>query len=234
LHEELSHDAYKVYLTNRAQQEFTILAELRRRTAVECADYACEHMAAALHFETRERLLDYAISQINANDNGRNLLVEFGVYKGHSINYIAQRLKSKRTIYGFDSFEGLHVDWRGNDLSKGAFSLNGALPDVEKNVTLVKGWFDETLPPFFEQHPEPIAFISHDCDTYEAAKIVFSFVATRLRPGTLIVFDDYFGYRGWRLGEHKAWLELATERNIKYDYLAFANQQVFVAIRSIG
>ena len=201
---------------------------------MECADYANENMRLAMHFDTRERLLDYAVSILNSNDDGRGLLVEFGVYKGHSINYFAKRIKPGRTIYGFDSFEGLHVDWIGNDLAKGAFDLNGVLPEVEKNATLIKGWFDQTLPVFFADHPEPLYFISHDADTYEAAKIVFKFTAPRLRPGTMIVFDDYWGYRGWKSGEHKAWIELVAELNIKYEYLAFAMQQVFIIIRSIG
>jgi hypothetical protein len=97
----------------------------------------------------------------------------------------------------------------------------------------LRQWFDQTLPPFFAQHPEPIAFISHDCDPYEAAKIVFQFTADRLRPGTLIIFDDYWGYRGWKSGEHKAWRELVEERKIAYQYLAFAILQVFVKITSL-
>jgi len=235
IHEERSHDSFRVYITNRAQQEVNLLTELRRRTAVECADYAEQYMTNALHFETRERLLDYAITKINSAENPiSGLLLEFGVYKGHSINYFARGIDPTRRFYGFDSFEGIHVDWHGNDLSKGAFGLGGILPEVESNVTLVKGWFDQTLPPFFAQHPEPIAFMSHDCDTYEAAKIVFQFTADRLRPGTMIVFDDYWGYRGWKSGEHKAWHELVEEKKIRYEYLAFTIQQVFVKIISMG
>ena len=128
------------------------------------------------------------------------------------------------------SFEGLHVDRVGNYLAKGAFDLGGILPEVEKNVILIKGWFDQILPTFFAEHPGPIWFISHDADTYEAAKIVFEFTAPKLRPGTVIVFDDYWGYRGWKYGEHKAWAELVSELNIKYDYLALTVQQVFIII----
>jgi hypothetical protein len=35
--------------------------------------------------------------------------------------------------------------WR-NGFDKGCFNRNGNLPKVNKNVTLIKGWFDETLP----------------------------------------------------------------------------------------
>jgi hypothetical protein len=235
LHEESSHDSFRVYVTNRPEQGVNLLSELRRRIAVDCADYAQEHMTNALHFELRERLLEYVTKEINLSKDQYpdGLCLEFGVYKGHSINFLSKRVPDRR-FYGFDSFEGLHVDWKGNDLSKGAFDVGGVLPAVEPNVTLHKGWFDKTLPTFFAENPGPIFFVSHDCDTYEAAKIVFKFTADRLRPGTMIVFDDYWGYRGWRSGEHLAWLELVEERKIKYEYLAFTIQQVFVRIISIG
>ena len=50
----------------------------------------------------------------------------------------------------------------------------------------------------------------------------------------MIVFDDYWGYRGWKSGEHKAWRGLVEERKLTYAYLAFTIQQVFVQITSVG
>ena len=50
----------------------------------------------------------------------------------------------------------------------------------------------------------------------------------------MIVFDDYWGYRGWKTGEHKAWRELVEERKLTYEHLAFTIQQVFVKITSVG
>src|SRR6202042_2531724 len=101
IHEERSHDSFRVFVTNRPQQEVNLLSEFRRRIAVECADYAEQHMTDAMHFETRERLLDYAITKINSTENpiGAGLLMEFGVYKGHSINYFAKRIDQKRRFY---------------------------------------------------------------------------------------------------------------------------------------
>jgi hypothetical protein len=75
------------------------------------------------------------------------LIMEFGVYKGESINFIADLLPN-RQIYGFDSFEGLPETWRYN-FYKGTFKLNN-LPEVRKNVVLVKGLFEDTLPKFKE------------------------------------------------------------------------------------
>jgi hypothetical protein len=40
------------------------------------------------------------------------------------------------------------------------------------------------------------------------------------------VFDEYFGYRGWREGESKAWRQFVSARGISYKYLAFHDQAV--------
>jgi hypothetical protein len=74
--------------------------------------------------------------------------------------------------FGFDSFEGLKEVWRGNQLGKGAFDRGGRMPRVESNVTLVKGWFDQTLPNFLAQHPGPAVYLHIDSDTFEAALVV--------------------------------------------------------------
>jgi hypothetical protein len=42
------------------------------------------------------------------------LILEFGVFSGNSINIIADKFPL-RTIYGFDSFEGLPEEWERDD-----------------------------------------------------------------------------------------------------------------------
>jgi len=74
------------------------------------------------------------------------LFLEFGVWKGNTINHIASRIADD--IYGFDSFEGLPENWR-DGLNKNLFSVD-KLPTVKNNVTLIKDWFNKTLPEFFE------------------------------------------------------------------------------------
>ena len=73
------------------------------------------------------------------------LWLEFGVASGHTINYISKFTND--TVYGFDSFEGLPEKWR-DGFDKGAFTRNGEFPNVNTNVQLIKGWFNETLPNF--------------------------------------------------------------------------------------
>jgi Macrocin-O-methyltransferase (TylF) len=208
--------------------EYNVIRELERRTAVECADYAQAKMPTALQFENKRDLLRYAFKKAD----GVGIIAEFGVWTGGTVNLIAGMAKP-RLVYGFDSFEGLKEDWVGWKEPKGYFNLHGRLPAVESNVRLVKGWFDQTLPAFLSVHPDPASFIHIDSDTYESAKTIFDLIQSRIGVGTVIVFDEYFGYSGWKLGEFKAWQQLADEHSISYDYLGFSAQSVSIRVMSI-
>jgi hypothetical protein len=187
-------------------------------------------MSGAIQLISREQLWDYTLSQVRIE----GLYLEFGVFEGRSINHIARAARTPQgtrpQVYGFDSFEGLKEDWRGNQLGKGAFDRGGRMPQVETNVTLVKGWFDQTLPNFLAEHSGPVAYLHIDSDTFEAARTVLSLLGDRIVPGTIVVFDEYFGYRGWKEGEHRAWVELAQTRNVTYEYIAFTATQVAVKV----
>jgi predicted O-methyltransferase YrrM len=209
----------------RAGHTPSVLDVLSDRALDDAADYAEAHMSLAVKFADQRQLLDFALSKVTLP----GMIAEFGVFRGASINYIAGKFKDG-VIYGFDSFEGLHEDWRGHSLTKGTFSLGGTLPQVRENVELIKGWFDETLPPFLALHAGPFAFIHADCDTYEANRSLFKAVGERVVPGAIVVFDEYFGYSGWRVGEWLAWQEFVAERSIRYEYLGLSVHQVAVRI----
>ena len=203
----------------------TILSELERRISIECADYVQSHMERSVSFPTKAALRDHALTKIAID----GIIVEFGVFRGASINQIASKLQND-IVYGFDSFEGLQEDWAGHDCVKGTFDLGGQLPAVLPNVRLVKGWYDKTIPEFLAQHSEPFAFVHCDCDTYEASKVVFGSIGNRIRKGTIIVFDEYFGFRGWKIGTYKAWQELVSTLKIQYEYLGFTQEQVSIRV----
>jgi len=200
--------------------------ECYSRAISESADYAEQNMKSAIMFNTREQLWDFSIRKIKFN----GLVGEFGVFEGYSINNFARKLPQK--IYGFDSFEGLQEDWAGWVLTKGSFDLGGVTPKVRKNVQLIKGWFDKTLPDFLQLHTENFSLIHIDCDTYEATKSALYYLNPRIIEGTVIIFDEYFSYRGWQLGEHKAWKEFVTENTLKYDYIGFSSDQVAIIVTS--
>jgi hypothetical protein len=198
---------------------------LWERAAATSADYIEKHLPTALLFPNR--VLHWEHSLVHASADG--LFMEFGVWTGASINAIAARLPDKR-IFGFDSFEGLKEDFPGTPFRKGSFGLGGMTPKVLPNVTLVKGWFDETVPKFLLQHPEPIAYLHLDADTYETTALILDLLQRRIRTGTVIVFDEYHGFPNWTNGEFKAWQEFLGKHNLSYRYLGFSLLQASIQV----
>ena len=158
---------------------------------------------------------------------GDGMLVEFGVWTGRSLNHIARRFPD-RTVYGFDSFEGVPDPWIFREK---AFRDIPAIPAVGENVELVQGWFDVTIPAFLDIHAGPCAFINIDSDVYSSAKTIFDCLGDRIIPGTVIFFDEFFNYPGWKTGEFKAWTEFVEDRHVKFEYLGFTGRSVNKDIR---
>ena len=156
----------------------------------------------------------------------KGLIFEFGVYKGRSINFIAKNLKEKndnRLIYGFDSFRGFSEEWTGMNEKYNTkyFSQEGNHPTVLKNVKLIDGFIEDTLPIFInENNIDYISLIRIDTDTYSPAKVILSNLKEFLVKGTIIIFDEFCGYPNWRSHEFKA-LNEEIDRN-QYEFIGFA------------
>ena len=164
--------------------------------------------------------LDYILERDLVAKTG--LWLEFGVYKGTTIRRIAKYRSDPGAIYGFDSFEGLPEDWdrehRGWWSDKGAFSLDGQLPSVPEHVTLVPGWFDESLPKFLAEVPGEVTLLHVDCDLYSSTAVVLTALKDRLADRCVVVFDEMFNYPGWERNEAKAFLEFLDASPDEWDF----------------
>jgi hypothetical protein len=147
-------------------------------------------------------------------------ILEFGVYKGTSINLLASLHPT--TVYGFDSFEGLPEEWNsvnGTLMKSGHFALD-KLPDVKENVKLIKGWFNETLPVFLKENKlGNIRLLHIDCDLFSSAFTVLDLLNSKIVKGTVIVFDELANWRDENLFKNyqqEEWLALKNWTE-KYD-----------------
>jgi hypothetical protein len=210
----------------------TLRQEIETRAVASSADYVANNMFDAVMFLTHKELLDYTVARSNSN----GLVLEFGVYKANTLNYLAS-LVSKRspatTLWGFDSFEGLPNDWSGYIITKETFNLQGQLPKVAPNVKLVKGFFDRSIDEWLSQQgrpSEPISILHIDSDLYESCKVILDKLDDFIEPGTFILFDEYFNYPNWQNHEYLAFKEFCRSRSVQYKYRGFYEQKVLVEI----
>ncbi|SFQ13097.1 Macrocin-O-methyltransferase (TylF) [Roseivivax halotolerans] len=187
-------------------------------------------MSGAMLFPEKRQIRKYCLSRAVESCGQGGLFAEFGVWRGHGVNLFAKQLPGV-TIWGFDSFEGLEEDWTGHAKGgqAGRFSLNGTLPEVAPNVRLVKGWVQDTVPGWLSDHEGmPIHFAHLDLDTYTPTRFVLDAIAARLARGSVLLFDELYGYPGWRHHEWKALSEVLTAD--QYRFIAFSEQAVGIEI----
>lgn len=179
------------------------------------------------HFDNRDELYQYvnqAVLKGEAID-----YMEFGVWQGASLKrWCELNPNPKSRFYGFDSFEGLPEYWNRKTV-KGAFDLQGVMPEIgDKRAQLVKGWFQESLPPFLANfRPQSRLVIHIDSDLYSSALFVLTSLHSLAKPGTILIFDQFQDsehefsafvdyttsyYREWNaLGTTKRYLQVAIE-----------------------
>ncbi len=191
--------------------------------SLDSARFATEHFASAKRFPHDEALLRHGVAA--ARPDG--LFLEFGVASGRTLRFIAEGHAGP--VYGFDGFNGLPEKWRPG-FPAGAFAQQP--PETLPNAELVIGWFENTLPGFMVRHQEPISFLHIDCDLYSSTKTIFHYLKGYIIPGTVIVFDEFLNYPGWREHEYKAWSEFVTQQGLGFKYTGCvpSHQQVSVVI----
>lgn len=167
-------------------------------------------------------LLSFALSKADK----KGLFIECGVYSGLTINHIASKVSN--TVHGFDSFQGLPVDW--GHVSAGTFTTHGVLPEVRDNVELHVGWFHETLPQFVKKYREKVSFLHIDSDIYESARTILSCLQKQIQKGTIIVFDEYFNYPGWEKHEYRALQEFIQQYDYQYEYIGYSSKGFSAAL----
>lgn len=203
--------------------DYAVQNEATKSSAI----FIIENMNNAKAFSSRWDVMTYAISLLETNED----VFEFGVYKGESINFIANSCGGR--VFGFDSFDGLPASWR-TGFEAGAFSLSSA-PDVDEKVILVDGLFDSSLPGFLKDYDGEVGLVHIDCDLYESTKVVLDLLVRHLHGGCLILFDEFLNYPGWQFGEMKAFFESVESMGLSVEYLAYnkMHEQVLVRVNKL-
>lgn len=200
---------------------------IKRKATVDTCDFVEKYMSTVKWVENRWKALDKAIDTVSII-NG--IWMELGIYSGQTITYIAKRAP-KEKIYGLDSFKGLPETWRP-EYQKGDFATSSR-PNPPNNVIIVEGYFNKTLPEILKKDKRKIAFLHVDCDLYSSSKTAFEYLCKRIVPGSVLVFDEFFNYPGWRNHEFRAFNELVKDNNFKFKFLTYVRNHSQVVIQFI-
>ncbi|MEM6664062.1 MAG: TylF/MycF/NovP-related O-methyltransferase [Pseudomonadota bacterium] len=143
-------------------------------------------------------------------------MVELGVARGGCAALlgmqIAQPAVTGRTLWLFDSYEGLPEPGDNDYVEEGDFtgdhvrplpagSCFGALEEVrwllldkcrvpEDRIEFVKGWFENTIPET-KDRIGAVAVLRMDGDWYESTKISLEAFYDKVSPGGIVIIDDY-------------------------------------------
>lgn len=169
-------------------------------------------------------------------------IVECGVGRGKSLFYLGYLTKMMNTgkhIYGFDSFEGFPEptkedsshrqpkkgDWSVANMSlvKNRYAFANEEDFYQKNVKLVKGFFNETIS---KNLPEMISFLHLDADLYQSTKDVIEHAYGKLSQGAIVVLDEYADPK-WP-GVEKAMKEFMIDKSEKIDYFDLIGKYGFI------
>ena len=146
----------------------------------------------------------------------------------------AQQMKIK--LWAFDSFEGLpeaederdrHPQWYQGAYPNPTDLFELIVEDhgIHKHeYTMIPGFYQNTIGPNSigsENFARDIAIAYVDCDLYSSTRDVLFFLKSRLKPGVIIGFDDYFCYSpNGTSGERRAMLDFLNE-NPQWKFVPF-------------
>lgn len=171
-----------------AENELT-LTQLRFDQAV-AGIYASRPAPNVVPRQARPELYDFAARTIG---DGAIRYLEFGVAGGKSMRLMTERFKNPEArFFGFDCFEGIPEAWQGKPA--GTFSMNGKLPVIaDERVSLIKGYFQDTLPDFISTLQCPVAspvLVHYDADLYSATLFILSTLWHHI-PEYYFIFDEF-------------------------------------------
>lgn len=174
---------------------------------------------------TKEALWHIYLSAIT---DGKAL--EFGVYKGRSINYMAA-VRPEASFHGFDSFTGLAESWKQHPVGHLATDLSKL--QFRENVTLHVGEFEKTLPEYVQAPTARLLQAIHiDCDLGSSTATALRHLTRQiLEAKPLLLFDEFYNYAGCEQHEVAAFSEWAIQNKVEFEIMArSSHEQVLIRI----
>jgi O-methyltransferase len=170
-------------------------------------------------------------------------VVECGAWRGGMIAGIAEVLGDSREYIVCDSFQGLPkaqpidgpeaLHWQAS-IDDPNYHENCRAPEIAartamalspaRRVQIVAGWFATTLPTL--HLPEGIALLRLDADWYESTITCLDNLYHHVRPGGLIILDDYYTWDGCAHALH----DFLARRNLPLRVRQWADTVCYIRV----
>jgi hypothetical protein len=206
-----------------ALKDIRIAAQFRAATS--SAEWLHANADRAPAYARRPELLEAVIPQIPAQGD----FAEFGVFKGAVTWFVRPRFPD-RAYHAFDSWKGV-PEAMSLAVSKFSFDLGGTVPDLPADTTVHAGWFEDTIPAWRARCAATVAFAYIDCDLYESVRTVLEGIADRVRPGSILVFDDWYNFPNWQAHSLRAVNEWSGRHRISLEPVGFTVLEHSAAFR---
>jgi ectoine hydroxylase-related dioxygenase (phytanoyl-CoA dioxygenase family) len=181
-----------------------------------------------IHAQRRE-LWRYALSL------GDNSLpwCEFGVGEGESFDWFAMYKPPQNVLLGFDHFAGIPEPWHVFPAGQWKSAVYESNRD---DARIILGRFEQSLnePKVLQELASGVGFVHVDCDLYSSTRVILDALTPSIKAGTIIVFDEFYGYEDWFLHEAKAFREYVLANGVAFEYIARTGWQVAVRILAVG
>lgn len=144
---------------------------------------------------------------------------EFGVGMGTTARHLLGMLPEDGKLSLFDGFKGIPDPWRLGDTQwhpAGTWKFpRRTCADLFRSpaTEVIDGWYNATLPGHvFEKQ---LGLVHIDCDVYSSTRDVLMNMDPFIGIGTVLIFDELYGYQYYEDHEYKAlceWREATGKR----------------------
>ena len=156
--------------------------------------------------------------------------LEFGVASGIAFKWWVEKNENPGSrFFGFDVFTGLPEDF--GVIKKQHYDTSGQTPNIQdERVTFIKGLFQESLPGFLNEYkPQQKKVVHMDADLYSSTLFVLTKLIPFLKKDDIIIFDEF----GVPTHEFRAFSDIVSAYNLKYEFLGAVNNYLQIAIKII-
>lgn len=145
-------------------------------------------------YVSRAQVLELAVQLARATPGN---IVEFGVWQGASTRLLRAELTwsslwepglRRKKIFACDSFRGLPGQY--DNLAPGTFATS--VPKL-RGVRIVNGFFEDTLTLALAREVGQVSLAHFDADLYTSTACALEWLTPLVRPGTLLLFDEFCG-----------------------------------------